>query len=207
MNDIEAVIFDYGLVLSGPQNLAAIEQACAITCLDRARFEALYWARRDAYDRGVLTGYEYWHEIVQTAGITPEPALIQRLIELDGRIWLTENAPMLLWQAGLNARGIRSAILSNMGDAVQQQIELHCSWIGRFEACVWSNTVRLTKPDPRIYEHALRLLGVPASRTLFIDDRMENVRAARAAGMLALQYTSFTAWQRELADLAPVLLS
>src|SRR5579863_7893251 len=36
----------------------------------------------------------------------------------------------------------------------------------------------LRKPDPNIYRRALGILGKPAERSLFIDDRLENVAAA-----------------------------
>lgn len=47
---------------------------------------------------------------------------------------------------------------------------------------------RLLKPDPRIYEILLRRNGLEASRTLFIDDTMHNVEAARAVGMNAVHF-------------------
>src|SRR5579872_4710726 len=47
----------------------------------------------------------------------------------------------------------------------------------------------IRKPDPLIYRHALGILGKPADRTLFIDDRLENVAAAAAVGMKAIRFT------------------
>jgi 2-haloacid dehalogenase len=47
----------------------------------------------------------------------------------------------------------------------------------------------IRKPDPSIYQRVMGILGKPAPRTLFIDDRLENVAAAAAVGMKAIQFT------------------
>ncbi|MCF3123895.1 HAD-IA family hydrolase, partial [Streptomyces arenae] len=49
---------------------------------------------------------------------------------------------------------------------------------------VLSCEVGCAKPDPRIYEIALRRTGTEPDRTLFVDDVVENVEAARALGMV-----------------------
>jgi putative hydrolase of the HAD superfamily len=46
----------------------------------------------------------------------------------------------------------------------------------------------MRKPDADIYRRAIDIVGRPASRILFIDDRAGNADAARAAGMTAIQF-------------------
>lgn len=55
-----------------------------------------------------------------------------------------------------------------------------------FDDVVDSSAVGLRKPDPRIYELALRRLGVTASEAVFIDDAPGNVDGARRVGMRAV---------------------
>ncbi len=52
-----------------------------------------------------------------------------------------------------------------------------------FDAAVISFEEKLMKPDPRIYRLALERAGAPAGECVFIDDRPENVAAARALGL------------------------
>jgi putative hydrolase of the HAD superfamily len=59
----------------------------------------------------------------------------------------------------------------------------------------------LRKPDPQIYRRALGILGNRAERSLFIDDRLENVAAAAAVGMKAIRFTGADALRRELQTL------
>lgn len=59
----------------------------------------------------------------------------------------------------------------------------------------------IRKPDPSIYRRALGILGVSADRSLFIDDRLENVAAAGAVGMKAIRFTGADALRRDLQSL------
>jgi HAD superfamily hydrolase (TIGR01509 family) len=44
------------------------------------------------------------------------------------------------------------------------------------------------KPGPEIYEAAVEAAGCEASECFFVDDLVENVEAARAAGLLGALY-------------------
>jgi putative hydrolase of the HAD superfamily len=46
----------------------------------------------------------------------------------------------------------------------------------------------LRKPQPAIYRRALDILGRPAGRILFIDDRLENLAPAAAEGMQTIWF-------------------
>jgi putative hydrolase of the HAD superfamily len=59
----------------------------------------------------------------------------------------------------------------------------------------------LRKPEPAIYHRALDILGGPAERILFIDDRKENVAGAAAAGMKAIVFEGADVLRQELASL------
>jgi putative hydrolase of the HAD superfamily len=51
------------------------------------------------------------------------------------------------------------------------------AWV---DVVVASCEVGRCKPDPEIYRICLERLGLAADPTLFVDDRMENLQAARA---------------------------
>lgn len=196
---LQAVIFDYGMVLSGPRAPRAIDAALRVTGLDRARFDELYWAFRSAYDEGLLSGVAYWRRILEEAGVAAPSVMVDELIRLDGIMWCTVSARLLAWQRRLRAAGVKTAILSNMGDAVHAEIERHCAWLELFDVRVWSHQVRCTKPDPRIYRHTLSQLCLEPEKVLFLDDRAENVAAARGLGMHALVFDSVEQLQSDLA--------
>ncbi|MEW6732729.1 MAG: HAD-IA family hydrolase [Acidobacteriota bacterium] len=54
------------------------------------------------------------------------------------------------------------------------------------------------KPDPQAYQAALAYIGEIAANCLLIDDRMINVEAARALGMLSIHFQSTPQLHRDL---------
>jgi putative hydrolase of the HAD superfamily len=71
-----------------------------------------------------------------------------------------------------------------------------------FKVALSSCYVGLRKPDAAMYRRAIDILGVPAERILFIDDRQENVDGATAAGMKSIRFTGKSALRSELVDLS-----
>ena len=187
---LRAVVFDYGMVLTGPPDPAAHAALVRLTHLSPDRLDSLYWQDRLAYDSGALTGHAFWRKIAQGAGLTLSDSQIEELVHWDVRMWMTENPPMLAWQLELKRRGLLTAIVSNMGDTVHQQMERDRKWLGRFDVLVWSYQLRVTKPDAAIYHYVLEKLGTLPGETLFIDDRPANVDAAIALGMKGVVFST-----------------
>jgi 2-haloacid dehalogenase len=72
--------------------------------------------------------------------------------------------------------------------------------LGLFEDVVVSGEERLAKPDPQVFDVLQRRVGRPLARCVFVDDKTENVAAARAAGMDALLFTDAQAMRAELRE-------
>jgi putative hydrolase of the HAD superfamily len=186
---VRAVVFDYGMVLTGPQDPEAYAKLLQLTGLERERFENVYWTDRHAYDEGKFTGLQFWQKLLRDAGIADKAGLVEELNLWDARMWTTQNPAMVAWQFALKERGIKTAILSNMGDNVLANMERTFDWLARFDVLVWSYQLRMAKPDPAIYLHTLQELGVEPGETLFIDDRPVNVEAAQALGMRGIVFS------------------
>jgi putative hydrolase of the HAD superfamily len=195
---IRGVIFDYGMVLTGPPVAAAHAEMVRITGLPVDQFERLYWADRHAYDEGKLSGITFWENFKQKSGLDLTPEQLAELNRQDARMWTTSDPAMLAWQQKLKAHGIRTAILSNMGDSVLENIEREFAWIHGFDVLVWSYQHGMAKPDPAIYERALEQIGTALAETLFVDDKLENVIAARALGIRAVQFSTVDRLRQEL---------
>jgi putative hydrolase of the HAD superfamily len=187
---LRAVIFDYGMVLTGPPDPEAHAALLRITGLPLTRFESLYWADRHAYDEGKLTGLAFWQKLVRDAGLALSAEKVEELNQWDARLWTTENPAMLDWQLELKQRGLLTAILSNMGDNVLASVEREFAWIHRFDVLVWSFQLHMAKPDPAIYRHVIKQLGVQPEEALFLDDKLVNIEAAWALGIQAIQFST-----------------
>ncbi len=198
---LRAVIFDYGMVLTGPPDPIAYAALLRITGLTAKRLEEFYWVDRHSYDEGKLTGFGYWQKIVEDAGLHLGQAEIEELNLWDARMWTTQNDAMLAWQQELKRGGVLTAILSNMGDSVHANIEREYGWLSRFDVLVWSYQLGIAKPDPAIYRHVLKELGTEPEETIFIDDKKVNVVAALALGMKGVLFTSATKLRADLISL------
>lgn len=195
---LRAVILDYGMVLTRPPDPAARGELQRITGLSSERLDALYWTDRHAYDEGKLTGREFWRKLASDAGLDLNEAAIDELNSWDARMWMNVNEAMLEWQLKLKERGLLTAIVSNMGDAVLEAMEREFAWLARFDVLVWSYQLHVAKPDRAIYQYVLEKLGTKPAETLFIDDKRDNVAAAVNLGMKGIVFSNVQELREEL---------
>jgi 2-haloacid dehalogenase len=102
--------------------------------------------------------------------------------------------------AELRARGRRLFALTNWSAETFPVAQARFAFLQWFEDIVVSGEVKLVKPDPRIYRLALERNRLRADRTLFVDDALHNVQAARALGLPAIHFQSPQALRAELAQ-------
>jgi putative hydrolase of the HAD superfamily len=195
---LRAVVFDFGMVLSGQPNMDVHAAMVRITGMPVERFETFYWADRLAYDRGTLSGIQFWKNFVRDAGLDLDESAVEELHRLDALYWTTQNPAMLAWQMRLKEHGLLTGILSNMGDTVLASLQKEFDWLDRFDVLVWSFQLGLIKPDPAIYRHLLSKLGTLPEETLFLDDRPANVEAAIALGIRAIEFTTIERLREDL---------
>ena len=74
----------------------------------------------------------------------------------------------------------------------------HYPVLKNFERYFLSYEMRLMKPDPAYYRDVLDRLDVPAGDCVFIDDRTENVEAARGVGIASIRFISVDQLERNL---------
>ena len=198
MTPVKAILFDYGMVLSAPPDPAAWQRMRTITGLSEEVLHREYWAHRHDYDRGDLKGHAFWNKIAAGAEIVLSPDQLTALTNADTDLWGLINPPMLDWVQRLQRAGIRTGILSNMPDAMEEGLRARHAWIESFDHNTWSHALNLAKPEPEIYLHAAEGLNTPPANILFIDDRAENITAALAVGMQAIQYTDHATFEQEM---------
>lgn len=103
------------------------------------------------------------------------------LLPIDGTIRLLED---------LHACGVPLFCLSNMTEACATFLRRQHAFFGRFRGVVISAAVKMIKPDPAIFRHAIETFGISPGQTVFIDDLAHNVEGARQAGLHAIQFLS-----------------
>ena len=112
---------------------------------------------------GVETVLELWREIECDAGVL---ALIGRLRQ----------------------RGVWCALASNQERGRARHMSQALGYARAFDREFYSCDLRCTKPSAAFFEAIIRQASLDSARTLFIDDRVGNVEAARACGLRAEQF-------------------
>ena len=184
---IRAVIFDYGDVLCQRAPAEDFEAMAKIMKITPERLIQRYMQNRLGYDRGDVTPEEYWQEFAGENGTTLSAAEIAEIDERDLDLWWHVDPILMDWTVRLRANCIKAGILSNMFLGMAQKLR-RVAWANHFDDYTLSSEIRVTKPDPAIYLHSAKGLGVSPREALFLDDREVNITGARAVGMEGLLF-------------------
>jgi len=184
MEQIKGVIFDFGGVISRPQDRGYVDQILdLLKVTDREGFMRLYMELRPAYDGGRMSAKAYWEMMMDRLDCGRVP--VERLIGPDTRSWTVINEDTLAFAAALRDHGVVTAVLSNMNPEVLRHLQTECPWIEAFDHRVYSCELGVVKPDREIYDICVSRMGLRHGECLFLDDMEANVRAAEKYGLIA----------------------
>jgi putative hydrolase of the HAD superfamily len=192
--DIDAVVFDAGGVLLLPD-----AEACraAIATLDCASSPE-DWRRAHYATLPLLDEMQPIDWLVHRRALATEVGVPDEC--LDAAAALIEDVMVsTAWVAvpgaadalrALASAGYQLAVVSNAWGLVEQWLEEHgvCSVQGgdlpQVAAVIDSHLVGVEKPDPRIFQLAIDVVGVPAERSLYVGDTIRfDVDGAYGAGL------------------------
>jgi len=203
---VRAVVLDYGEVLAHRPTAEEFGRMAGMFDVSFELFYTLWEASRGPYDRGDFSAEEYWLKMAAETQTSLDRNQIEILRKVEVEIWARPDPGMLDWVSRLRVAGIKTGLLSNMPWDLVTHVRTNCRWMENFAFKTFSAEVRLIKPDPAIYEHTLRGLGVSAAETLFVDDREPNIRTARTLGLRAIQFLSISQLKDDLEELGfPIL--
>jgi len=85
--------------------------------------------------------------------------------------------------AGLRTRGASLACITNKPHAPAVRLLAHLALLDSFDLVLGGDSLPRCKPDPMPLLHACSELDVAVGRSVFVGDSLNDVAAARAAGM------------------------
>jgi 2-haloacid dehalogenase len=101
----------------------------------------------------------------------------------------------------LKRSGIPVYALSNWSAETFPVARRRFDFLDWFDGIVISGDVGVTKPDPRIFAELCVRFGLQPDHVVFVDDRVDNVDAARRYGLVAVLFTSAGELRAELSAL------
>jgi putative hydrolase of the HAD superfamily len=196
----DVILFDVGgVLLTNGWDHCERAQVLEKFHLDKVAFEERHARLNDAWERDALSMREYLDQVLFyeprpftredfTAAICAESAVLP-----DSGIGILEE---------LAASG--KCMVGALNNEARVPNDYRFQTFGLrnyFDIALSSCYLGLRKPHRAIYDRAVDILGRPAERILFIDDRLENVAAAQVVGLHAIRFSGADALRRELETL------
>jgi putative hydrolase of the HAD superfamily len=176
---IRGVIFDLFHTLTGKESeWSDLPWTSDVLGIDRRLWDELLTSR----SRWRLAGEERDpFRILTTLAREADPSISDERIQEALRVSVqrfrhalqripSENIEVL---KALRASGLSLGLISN-ADVMEVEAWHDCPLAGLFDAEVFSCDIGCVKPEPAIYEHCLRALGVSARECLFVGDGGSN---------------------------------
>ena len=197
---IKAVVFDYGQVISLPQDPKVIDELARRIGVEREKFEPILWSLRADYDRGVISAKEYYRNILSHFSVTMDDKNLDELVEIDHLSWRYINPETVTLMEDVKKAGYTLGILSNMPHDFLSWARKNIPVFSLPHASIFSCEVNFIKPEKAIYIKLLSLLALEAGELVFFDDNAENIKSARALGMEAFLWKNPENARRELSS-------
>ena len=208
--DVEAVVFDYGGVLTTPV-ADSIAGWLEVDGIDPDSFSRTLkaWLSSDAppgtpvhrLETGELTAEEFGDLLAAELARHDGDAVVADGIV--GRLFAGMRVEPAMFDLvdDLRALGVRTGLLSNSWGNTYPRERI----AEAFDGIVISGEVGLRKPQPEIYRLALDGLGVVPEHAVFVDDAEPNLVGARAIGLRTVLHTDPAGTRAALAALVPGL--
>jgi putative hydrolase of the HAD superfamily len=196
---IKAVAFDYGKVISFPPEDGVATELAVLAGIDVVAMDSLLWPHRGDYDRGVLSGAEYYRTLLAAGGIQLDKKILEKMVTIDLKSWAKINPDTVdLMQAIKAVPGLKLGILSNMP---HEFLALARGRIPVFDlphVGIFSCEVGYIKPEEPIYRILLSRLGCEPAELVFFDDMPINIDMARSLGIQGFLWKDAEAARAEL---------
>ncbi len=154
----------------------------------------------DDYMKGEITPAEFAQKFIQLKKLNISE---QEFYKIYVDIY-TLNEPLFNVLKDLKGK-VKFTIISNAEEKTIEFLkkkfpELFSLFDGKF-AFSFLKEVAAVKPDKKIYEYALKISGAKPEESVFFDDRIEYVKAARKLGIYAFLYTTVEEFIKDLKSL------
>lgn len=196
---IKNIIFDIGNVLASFRWKDLFKElGFTGEAFDRiAAATVLHPTMWNEFDRSLMRDEEIIACCIERA---PEYEAEIRLLFSKTELLVEEYVHSYDWMKSLKERGYKVYLLSNYGktsfEAARDKGRL--SFLPLVDGGVISYEVKIVKPEPGIYETLLEKYGLKAEECVFLDDRAENIAAARALGFHGIVVESYEQAKEEL---------
>jgi epoxide hydrolase-like predicted phosphatase len=182
---IRAVYFDLGGVIvrtEQPEPRTKLADSLGLTYADIDKLVFENESSKQA-SLGLITETRHWQNVARS--LNQPDSEVERL---RTEFFAGDRIDLELVDLIRSLRpAIKVGLISNAWSELRAYIEEQ-NFADAFDDMVISAEVGFAKPDPRIYQAALQNLQVLPAESVFLDDMLKNVEAARKIGMHAIHF-------------------
>ena len=180
MKASSAVVFDLGKVLVDFDYGIAAKKLAAHSARPPAEIQSFIDQTPLLldYESGRVTRLEFFERVRTATGF-------RGAIEEFGGFFADIFTPiptMIELHSELRRRKIAAYIFSNTNDLAIEHVRRKFSFFRDFDGYIFSHEVGAMKPQPKIYDAMEKMSGRRGKDLIYIDDRLENIEAARPRG-------------------------
>ncbi len=197
---ITAIAFDWGGIFTeNTFDSSAVRNLAAKTNVSEADVAKVYFPLMEHFEAGAFDFETFTERFLSESGISlgaPE----FRNVFLGSVVDRQKMYDLLASIPERYTVGILSNNVAVLCDSVQDDPRT-----ARVEHFVFSNEIKVRKPDPAAFAALTEALGRPPEETVFVDDNPDNIAACETLGykgLLLETYDGFAAaWEKLLPDL------
>ena len=183
---IKNVIFDIGGVVVDYNPQEYLSRKFNDPELEQLLFGAIFGSEEwKLLDAGKITRALAEQRMIAAAG---EYRYEAQMVLDDWRGMMTTKLDTVELITALRASGYHIYYLSNMSEEIYALFTQRRRFMQLFEGGIVSFAVKLTKPDPEIFNLLLKKYDLDPTQTAFVDDGRENIAAAQALGLTAIPF-------------------
>ncbi len=178
---IKNIIFDIGAVLVRINFDEFLRgKGCPKDISDRIYKASIYSKEWDELDRNVLSYDEVIESFVRN---DPEIGDDIRKSFKDFNGFITMYPYAFPWINSFKEKGLKVFCLSNFPEKIRRECDDQMKFLDILDGGILSYKEKVIKPDPEIYMRLMKRYSLCENECIFIDDREENIKAARELGM------------------------
>ena len=183
---IKNVVLDMGNVLLSFDPHMILDKVCENEAEKKLIFQNLFESEEWIMgDRGEITNEQRYDLVKKRIPESMHEKLKECVSHWD--IFMEPIAGAKEFIRQCKEQGMKVYVLSNACNKFYEYFPKHYD-MDIFDGIMVSSKVRLIKPDVRIYELLCSTYGLTPQECLFIDDKLENVEAARRVGLHAVLF-------------------
>ena len=197
---VRAVAFDWGGIFTqGTFDSDAVRNLARLCGATEEQVERIYLPLMVPFEAGDIDLAEFTARFRKESGLSFDDREFQETFLASG----IEREEMYAALAAI-PEGYTVGMLSNNVEKLCDRVR-NDPRMARVEHFLFSNEIRVRKPDPEAFRHLTEALGVPPAGTVFIDDNEANISAARELGFQGILLRDFPGFLEEFTALLPEL--